>query len=73
MDDNGKLFIGLLAGLGLGTILGVLIAPDKGSETYKKIEKAVKDAADDLMHLGEEAAEEAENKTKKATSQRSNS
>ena len=67
MDDNGKLFIGLLAGLGLGTVLGILIAPEKGSETYKKIEKAVKDAADDLMHLGEEAADEAQEAKNKTT------
>lgn len=66
MDDNGKLFIGLLAGLGLGTILGILIAPDKGTETYKKVEKAVKDAADDLMALGEEANEEAQQEAEKA-------
>ncbi|MGK7389251.1 MAG: YtxH domain-containing protein [Candidatus Cyclobacteriaceae bacterium M2_1C_046] len=67
MEDNGKLFIGLLAGLGLGTVLGILIAPDKGTETYKKVEKAVRDAADDLMALGEEATEEAEEVKKKAT------
>lgn len=73
MEDNGKLFIGLLAGLGLGTILGILIAPEKGSETYKKIEKAVRDAADDLMHLGEETAQEAQEAKKKATSSTSRS
>ena len=67
MNDNGRLFMGLLAGLGLGTILGILIAPEKGSETYKKLEKAVKDAASDLMEMGEQTAREAQKKTNKTT------
>ena len=68
MNDNGKLFVGLLAGLGLGTILGILIAPEKGSETYKKIEKAVKDAANELMEMTDETAREAEKKVSRNTS-----
>ena len=67
MNDNGKLFVGLLAGLGLGTILGILIAPEKGTETYRKIEKAVKDAANDLLDMGDEAAQAAEKKVSKTT------
>lgn len=68
MNDNGKLFVGLLAGLGLGTILGILIAPEKGSDTYRKIEKAVKDAANDLLDMSDETAREAEKKVNKASS-----
>lgn len=55
MNDNGKFLIGLATGLGVGTILGLLIAPEKGSVTYKKIEGAVKDAANDLMEFSNEA------------------
>lgn len=68
MNDNGKLFVGLLAGLGLGTILGILIAPEKGSDTYRKIEKAVKDAANDLLDMGDETAREAEKKVSRTSS-----
>jgi gas vesicle protein len=52
MNSNGKFLIGLLTGLGVGTLVGLLIAPEKGSETYKKLEGAVKDAANDIMKTG---------------------
>ncbi len=52
MDGNGKFLVGLLAGLGVGTLVGLLIAPEKGSETYKKLEGAFKGAANDLVDAG---------------------
>ncbi len=70
MNSNAKFLAGLLAGIGVGTVLGVLIAPDKGSQTYRKIEGAVKDAAHDLADLSNDvvktAKERAEAVTKKA-------
>ena len=62
MDDNGKLFFGLLAGIGIGTVLGILIAPDKGSNTLKKVEDALKEAADELLEYGSSALDEATDK-----------
>lgn len=38
--------VGALAGIAVGTILGVLIAPDKGSNTRKKIVEKGKDTSD---------------------------
>lgn len=35
--DNSKLLIGFLAGAAVGGLLGVLLAPDKGTETRKKL------------------------------------
>lgn len=35
--STGKLVSGLLAGLAVGSILGILFAPEKGSETRNKI------------------------------------
>jgi gas vesicle protein len=35
--DNSKLLVGFLAGAAVGGLLGVLLAPDKGTETRRKI------------------------------------
>jgi gas vesicle protein len=35
--SSGKFFWGVLAGVAAGALLGVLLAPDKGSETRRKI------------------------------------
>ncbi len=35
--NSGKVFLGILAGLAAGAVLGILFAPDKGTETRKKI------------------------------------
>jgi gas vesicle protein len=34
---RGSIILGVLAGLAVGAIVGILIAPDKGSATRKKI------------------------------------
>ncbi|MFV0377986.1 MAG: YtxH domain-containing protein [Mangrovibacterium sp.] len=35
--SSGKVILGFLAGAAAGAVLGILFAPDKGSETRKKI------------------------------------
>ncbi len=37
MDTKSKVIFGVLAGAAAGALLGVLFAPDKGSETRRKI------------------------------------
>ena len=59
MDGNGKFILGLITGIGIGAAIGVLLAPDKGSETYKKLEDAVKDASKDLKAFSEEKIKQA--------------
>lgn len=46
--STGKVILGALAGVAAGAILGVLFAPEKGTDTRKKIAEKGKDAAGDL-------------------------
>lgn len=46
--SSGKVVLGLLAGIAAGAVLGILLAPDKGSDTRKKISKKGKDYSDSL-------------------------
>ncbi|MBE9600610.1 YtxH domain-containing protein [Pedobacter sp. MC2016-24] len=59
MNDNSKVLVGLLAGLAAGAALGLLFAPEKGSETRDRLNQSLKDlgdsikdrAADEINHL----------------------
>lgn len=44
--SKGRFLMGLLAGAAAGALLGVLFAPDKGTETRKKISTKGQDLAD---------------------------
>ncbi|CAM4257301.1 YtxH domain-containing protein [Flavobacterium terrigena] len=46
--DSGKTALGIVLGIGVGALLGVLFAPDKGSKTRKKIMDKGHDFADGL-------------------------
>lgn len=46
--STGKLLTGILAGASAGLILGILFAPDKGSETRKKISDKAQDLKDNF-------------------------
>ncbi|HCY40597.1 MAG TPA: hypothetical protein DHV48_04475 [Prolixibacteraceae bacterium] len=46
--SSGKLFLGVLAGLAAGAVLGILFAPDKGTETRKKIVEKGEDYVDEV-------------------------
>ncbi|MBL0340991.1 MAG: YtxH domain-containing protein [Bacteroidetes bacterium] len=55
MGENGKLVIALLAGVAAGIAIGILIAPQKGSESRQKLTDAAKDLADSIIQKAEEA------------------
>ena len=58
MNDNSKVVIALLAGLAAGAALGLLFAPEKGSETRDKLSQSLKDLGDTFR---DKAAEEIDN------------
>jgi gas vesicle protein len=45
---SGKVVLGVLAGLAAGAALGILFAPDKGTNTRKKIGKKKDEMLDDV-------------------------
>ena len=48
MNDNGKLLGTLLLGVAAGAAIGILFAPDKGSEIRRKIAGNAEDLVDQL-------------------------
>ncbi|WP_033563680.1 YtxH domain-containing protein [Sphingobacterium sp. SYP-B4668] len=54
MKDNGKIVAALLAGLAAGAVLGVLFAPEKGSETRDKLNESLSDLGDAIKERAEE-------------------
>ncbi len=56
--NSGKAFLGVLVGITAGAALGILFAPDKGSNTRKKIVKEGEDLANTLNTKIEEKFDE---------------
>lgn len=52
--DNGKIVTALLAGLAAGAVLGILFAPEKGSETRDKLNDSLADLGDAIKERAEE-------------------
>jgi len=46
--NSGKVVLSVLAGVAAGAVLGILFAPDKGSETRRKIGKKKDELTDEL-------------------------
>lgn len=57
MNDNGKVVAALLAGLAAGTALGILFAPEKGTDTRDKINDSLKDLGDAIKERTAEQVE----------------
>ena len=49
MKDNSKVLIALLAGLAAGAALGILFAPEKGTETRDKLSESLKNLGDTMI------------------------
>lgn len=56
--NNSKNFFGtVMLGVAVGVAIGILIAPDKGSETRKKLMTGAQDLADQLKDTVREGSE----------------
>ncbi len=58
MNDNSKVLAALLAGLAAGAAIGILFAPEKGSETRDRLNDSLKNLGDSIK---DRAADEIEN------------
>jgi len=63
-----KTTLALVAGIATGICIGLLIAPDKGSETRKKLAETTSDWADRLMNLFNRESDMESSDTKKPRS-----
>lgn len=61
MNNTTKIVLGVMGAAAVGVALGMLLAPEKGSETRKKIGDSVKDMADQLSDFFAAGKEELNN------------
>jgi gas vesicle protein len=53
MESTSKVLLGVLGGVAVGAVLGILFAPDKGSNTRKKLVDQGKDLVDQGKHYAD--------------------
>ncbi len=71
MTTRSKIALGVVGALAAGVVIGLLMAPDKGSEVRKRIKRTAGEWADNLGHLFSEGMEQMSNageKVKRAKS-----
>jgi len=64
--SNSKTLLGILAGAAIGAVAGILLAPDKGSETRKKLSSKTGDLADNVKNSFGEFIDQVKNTYSKA-------
>ena len=74
MSSTSKVILGIVGAAAAGVVIGLLLAPDKGTETRRRIGKTAGQWADNLTHIfdqGKAAVEEMAGKVKgvKATAE----
>lgn len=51
MSNNAKIIVGIAAAAAVGAAIGLIFAPEKGSDLRKKVKKNANSLADDLLNL----------------------
>ncbi len=64
MESTGKIVAGVLAGVAVGAVLGLLFAPDKGSNTRNKLSESMKGFGKELADQAEGFISDKTNKVK---------
>ena len=67
MNTKTKIVLGIIGAAAAGCAIGLLMAPEKGSDLRKKIQKSASDWASSLADLIASGQEELKNLTSKAT------
>ena len=60
MSNKSKIALGILGAAAAGVVIGLLLAPEKGSEMRKRIKKTAGGWADNLGHLFQQVKEDGE-------------
>lgn len=63
--SKGRVLLGVLAGLAAGTVLGILFAPAKGSETRRKISDKGNEFSENLKKKFDEVIDDITGNTPK--------
>jgi gas vesicle protein len=58
MNNVSKIGVALLAGVAIGAVIGIMLAPEKGAETRSTLKKLLKDWGGKLTDFSEEEANE---------------
>ncbi len=66
MNSSSKVLVALIAGVALGASLGVLFAPDKGTDVRRKIGDQARKATDSLRHTTDKIRQKADDLRDKA-------
>nr|WP_321358085.1 YtxH domain-containing protein [uncultured Draconibacterium sp.] len=69
MSKTTNVLVGFIAGAAAGTITGILVAPDKGVKTRKKINKQIKRTSRDVSESIGDVVEEMKEKLNEVVSE----
>ena len=64
MNTTSKVILGILGAAAAGVVIGMLVAPEKGEETRKRLRKTAEDWADSMSNLWARGKEATENVAK---------